>query len=105
MAIDCNCSICHMKKNTHTIVPQTRFRLLKGRDALATYTFNTHRAKHMFCKRCGVQPFYIPRSNQDGYAITVACVTTLGNVTVESFDGQNWESAFEVSDISKYSKE
>ncbi|KAF1331108.1 Proline-rich protein 6, partial [Globisporangium splendens] len=107
VAIDCNCSICAMKKNTHAIIPQARFRLLKGEDALTTYTFNTHRAKHMFCKRCGVQPFYVPRSNQDGYAITVACIDpgTLGAVTVEPFDGQNWEQTFAQSDISKYSKE
>lgn len=106
VAIDCSCSICKMKKNTHAIVPQTRFRLLQGQDALTTYTFNTHRAKHMFCKICGVQPFYIPRSNQDGYAITVACVdpATLHSVTIETFDGENWESAYAASDISKYSK-
>ncbi|TYZ64388.1 hypothetical protein PybrP1_012351 [[Pythium] brassicae (nom. inval.)] len=106
VAIDCNCSICRMKKNTHTIVPQARFRLLSGADALTTYTFNTHRAQHLFCRRCGVQPFYVPRSNPDGYAVTVACIdpTTLGRVTVDTFDGENWERAYAASDIAKYSQ-
>ncbi|GAB9470681.1 hypothetical protein Gpo141_00007921 [Globisporangium polare] len=104
VAIDCNCSICKMKKNTHTIVPQARFRLLQGQDAITTYTFNTHRAKHQFCKICGVQPFYTPRSNPDGVAITVACVdpATLNSATVETFDGENWESAYAASDIAEH---
>ncbi|DAZ95796.1 TPA: hypothetical protein N0F65_009192 [Lagenidium giganteum] len=107
VAIDCNCSICAMKRNTHTIVPASRFRLLRGASMLTTYTFNTHRAKHMFCKKCGVQPFYIPRSNPDGYAITIHCVepSTLGKVTIETFDGQNWDASYAASDIAKYSKD
>lgn len=39
----------------------------QGSDNLTTYTFNTHAAKHTFCKTCGVQSFYTPRSNPDGY--------------------------------------
>lgn len=40
---------------------------LQGEDNITTYTFNTHQAKHTFCKTCGVQCFYQPRSNPDGY--------------------------------------
>jgi len=40
---------------------------LQGADKLTTYTFNTHQAKHTFCRTCGVQSFYQPRSNPDGY--------------------------------------
>jgi hypothetical protein len=107
VAIECNCSICLMKKNTHTIISSSCFRLTKGKEMLTQYTFNTHQAKHLFCKICGVQPFYIPRSNPDGYAITISCLdpNTLGEITIVQFDGNNWEQAFEQSDISKYSKE
>jgi hypothetical protein len=45
-----------------------------GGEYLTEYTFNTKVAKHMFCKKCGVQAFYTPRSNPDGIAITLACV-------------------------------
>ena len=62
-----SCSICAMKSNLHFVVPSSKFRLIKGSESLQTYTFNTHKAKHMFCKICGVQSFYIPRSNPDGY--------------------------------------
>jgi hypothetical protein len=50
---------------------------------------------------CGVQSFYIPRSNQDGVAITAACITspTLKSVTTKKIDGQNWEAAVAGSNI------
>lgn len=90
---DCNCSICTKKQNRHFIVPSSRFKLLKGHDSLTTYTFNTHAAKHIFCKICGVQSFYIPRSNPDGVAVMPHCLNegTVQKVIVEQFDGKNWE--------------
>lgn len=91
---DCNCSICAMSGNIHVIVPASRFRLLQGAENLAEYTFNTGRAKHRFCKTCGIKSFYVPRSNQDGFAVTWRCLDewqTL-DVTVNKFDGQNWEA-------------
>ncbi|KAJ0409864.1 hypothetical protein P43SY_005758 [Pythium insidiosum] len=108
VAWDCNCSICNMKRNVHTIVPASRFRLWpESEDKLSTYTFNTRKAKHQFCKRCGVQPFYVPRSNPDGFAITIYCIKpgTVDNIKIEKFDGTNWENSFEVTGITKYSKE
>ncbi|KAK2087882.1 hypothetical protein P7K49_033789 [Saguinus oedipus] len=54
---DCNCSICKKKQNRHFTVPASHFKLLKGAEHITTYTFNTHRAQHTFCKRCGVQSF------------------------------------------------
>lgn len=93
----CNCSICAMTGFTHLIVPASRFRLLAGSDMLTEYTFNTHTAKHLFCSRCGVKSFYVPRSNPDGYSINVNCLdpATTGAFRVEDFDGRNWEAAGE----------
>ena len=71
----CNCSICNMKRNYHFIVPEMNFELLRGQEALNEYTFNTKRAKHLFCSKCGVQSFYRPRSNPDGVAITFSCLS------------------------------
>ena len=106
-AWDCNCSICNMKKNVHTVVPSKNFELIQGEDLLTTYTFNTHKAKHMFCKICGVQAFYIPRSNPDGYAITMACIdpSTLGTVVIKKFNGASeWEESFTNTSIGEYSR-
>lgn len=78
----------------HLIVARANFRLLRGEDALTTYTFNTHTAQHRFCRVCGIQSFYIPRSNPDGFDIDVRCLDP-GTLTVDHiipFDGENWEA-------------
>lgn len=93
---DCNCSICKKKHNIHFIVPENDFTLLQGHDALTTYTFNSHKAKHQFCKVCGVQSFYRPRSNPDGYGVNPDCLDgdTVRGITMETYDGQNWEATY-----------
>jgi hypothetical protein len=82
---NCDCSICYMKKNWHFIVPSSYFKTLKGEDALTEYRFNTKTAKHMFCKYCGVQAYYVPRSNPDGIAVTLACIKP-SQVSVDDFE-------------------
>ena len=89
---DCNCSICAKSGYLHLIVPKSRFCLLTGEEALTTYTFNTRVAKHYFCKVCGIKPFYIPRSNPDGFDVNLRCLDIQPeSVRVISFDGQHWE--------------
>jgi hypothetical protein len=74
------------KQNKHFIVPHSRFNLMQGSEALTTYTFNTHQAKHVFCKICGVQSFYQPRSNPDGYGMARIQFTIFLTVTINYFD-------------------
>lgn len=92
-ATECNCSICRMSGYLHLFVNRDDFRLLRGDDALSTYTFNTGQARHLFCTFCGVKSFYIPRSHPDGLSVNVRCIDqgTIENVVVTAFDGQNWE--------------
>jgi hypothetical protein len=92
-ACECNCSMCTRTGFLHLIVPADRFTLISGADALTTYTFNTHVAKHHFCCHCGCRPYYVPRSNPDGFSVDVRCLdpATIESVTVEPFDGRNWE--------------
>ena len=92
---ECNCSICHMTGYLHLIVPAGRFRLLRGADALETYAFNTGTARHLFCRRCGIKSFYVPRSNPDGFSVNARCLdpATIGRLDIEAFDGQNWEAS------------
>jgi hypothetical protein len=90
---DCNCSMCSMTGYLHLIVPANRFRLLRGDDRLTAYTFNTGVARHLFCRRCGIKSFYVPRSNPDGYSVNARCLdrSTIEQLAIEPFDGQNWE--------------
>lgn len=87
--------MCSRSGYEHLIVPAADFRLLSGSDHLTTYTFNTGVARHLFCKRCGVKSFYVPRSNPDGYSVNLRCLDpgTVEHVSYEDFDGQNWEQA------------
>jgi len=93
LVLDCNCSICRMTGYLHLIVPKSRFRLLAGEDRLATYTFGTGVAQHTFCRTCGIKPFYVPRSNPDGYDVNVRCLSPQpASMRLEPFDGENWEA-------------
>ncbi|HSY04540.1 MAG TPA: GFA family protein [Steroidobacteraceae bacterium] len=87
-ASECNCSICRMSGYLHLIVPQTRFRLLRGADRLGTYVFNTGTARHLFCLHCGVKSYYVPRSNPDGFSVNVRCLdpATIEDLVIERFD-------------------
>ncbi|CAF0746721.1 unnamed protein product [Didymodactylos carnosus] len=100
----CNCSICIKKQNNHFIIPSRYFSLLTGDDMLTTYTFNTHQAKHMFCKKCGVQCFYRPRSNPDCYGIMPHCIdsSTIKSIKYIDFDGVHWEQS--IDDCAKKEK-
>ncbi len=89
----CNCSMCAKVGYLHLIVPKSRFRLVKGKSRLTTYTFNTETAKHLFCSVCGIKSFYVPRSHPDGYSVNFRCLDAedFHSVLTVDFDGRNWE--------------
>ena len=90
---DCNCSMCCKTGYLHLIVAKTDFRLVRGRDAISTYTFNTGAAQHMFCSVCGIKSFYVPRSHPDGYSVNFRCLDgrDFTSVFTSEFDGKHWE--------------
>lgn len=93
--LECNCSICRMTVFLHLIVPAARFRLLAGSEDLSEYRFNTGTARHLFCRRCGVKSFYVPRSHPDGYDVNLRCLdaATLTGYAVEAFDDNDRDAA------------
>ena len=92
---ECNCSVCSMSGFLHLIVPKSRFRLVKGSEALEEYRFNTGTARHLFCRHCGIKSFYVPRSHPDGYSVHARCLrpATIAQMNVTQFDGRHWEAA------------
>jgi hypothetical protein len=88
---ECNCSICRMTGFLHLIVPRSRLRVLRGAEALTEYRFNTRSARHLFCRRCGVKSFYVPRSNPDGYSVNLRCLeqSTIASISIEPFDDRD----------------
>jgi hypothetical protein len=55
--MSCNCSICSKRATLLWPIPIKSFKLLTPETELSTYTFNTHKIKHQFCKTCGCAPF------------------------------------------------
>lgn len=93
---ECNCSICSKAGYLHLVVPADRFKLLSGGDALATYSFNTHTARHLFCSVCGIKSFYVPRSHPDGFSVNARCIDsgTIEALTITPINGRNWEQEY-----------
>jgi hypothetical protein len=93
----CNCSMCGKKGFLHLIVPPGQFEIVSGQDDLTIYQFNTKTAKHMFCKHCGIHPFYVPRSDPDKIDVNVRCLDNvdLAAIAPKTFDGKNWEAAMQ----------
>jgi hypothetical protein len=85
--------MCSRAAYLHLIVPLDRFRLLQGEDALTTYTFNTGTARHLFCSRCGIKSFYVPRSHPDGISVNARCLDegTVEGMTIDKVNGRDWE--------------
>ena len=92
---ECNCSICAMAGYLHLIVPRQDFELLSGEEVLEEYRFNTGTARHLFCRRCGIKSFYVPRSHPHGISVNARCLDPgeVRSMTVTAFDGRNWEAA------------
>ena len=70
----CDCSICKRKNALMVKVPEARFWLLAGADALTEYQFHTKTARHFFCKYCGIYPFHRKRVTPDTLGINVHCL-------------------------------
>ncbi len=93
--VECSCSICSKSGFLHLLVAGDAFRLLAGDDHLLDYQFGTRRARHLFCKTCGIKSFYVPRSHPDGFSVNAHCLDpgTVEGITVRPFDGEHWEEA------------
>ncbi|XP_067136814.1 centromere protein V-like [Centruroides vittatus] len=98
----CDCSICEKKRLRHFVVEEKHFRLLRGADNLTLYTFNTGRAKHYFCKTCGVESFYRPRSNPEGVGVVYRCLDSETRPSCQklTFRGIEWENEMKNFDSS-----
>lgn len=110
IAWECDCSDCSMRRNIHIIVPARNF-IVGGNDDddnnnddnTILYQWGTQTAQRRFCKTCGILPWYRPRSNPDGYAVTIHCVDwtkggTLASppeIQIHKFDGIHWEETMQ----------
>jgi hypothetical protein len=70
----CDCSLCVKRNAVMAKVPEHALRVIEGAAALTLYQWNTQRAKHYFCSRCGIYVFHRKRAAPDHFGINVFCL-------------------------------
>lgn len=86
----CNCSFCRMRGAV--VVSASEIDVIKGKDKLTEYRFNTREVAHHFCSVCGIYTFHQSRSNPEQYGVNVACiegVSPFDFASVKVTDGVN----------------
>lgn len=93
--LDCNCSICAKTGYLHLIVDAADFTLARGGADLTDYRWGTGTARHLFCSRCGIKSFYVPRSHPHGYSVNWRALDGVDDVAprIRFYDGRHWEQA------------
>jgi hypothetical protein len=75
--ITCDCSLCRRRNALMITVPEQALTIRQGEDAITLYQWNTGRARHYFCKRCGIYVFHRKRSMPDHFGVNVFCLEGL----------------------------
>lgn len=70
----CDCSLCVKKNAVMAKVHESALTITAGEAALSLYQWNTRRAKHYFCSRCGIYTFHRKRSAPDHYGVNIFCL-------------------------------
>ena len=85
----CDCSICVKRNAVMAKVPEDALRVIAGEEALTLYEWNTRRAKHYFCSRCGIYVFHRKRAAPDHFGINIFCLEgfDIASVPVRATEG------------------
>jgi hypothetical protein len=70
----CDCSLCVKKNALMTKVPEVALEIVEGAELLSLYEWNSRRAKHYFCKRCGIYVFHRKRAAPDHFGVNIFCL-------------------------------
>ena len=96
----CDCSLCVIRNAVMAKVPEAALTMERGEDHLTLYQWNTRRARHYFCKGCGIYVFHRKRAAPDHYGVNAFCLqdfdmsalpiraTEGANMTVEDPDAR-----------------
>jgi len=73
----CDCSLCVARNALMAKVPEQALKIVAGEEALTLYEWNTRRAKHYFCKRCGIYVFHRKRAAPDHFGVNAFALASL----------------------------
>lgn len=96
----CDCSMCRRRGAIAASVTLDGISIIKGKEYLKLYQFNTKTAKHYFCSNCGIYTHHQRRSNPNQYGFNVGClegVNALKITDVPTSDGVNHPSDRDVT--------
>ena len=82
--MQCNCSICIRKNAKMCMVSKDSIKIIKGKENLTSYKFNTMIAEHFFCKNCGIYTHHNRRSDPNGAAINIGCIDAINPFNYEA---------------------
>ncbi|MCX4163304.1 MULTISPECIES: GFA family protein [Paraburkholderia] len=84
-ATRCNCSLCRRKGAMMSpLVDADHLSVLSGSEALTLYQFNTHVARHYFCRHCGIYPFHQTRKSPHQWRINLGCLEGVDPYALEA---------------------
>jgi hypothetical protein len=70
----CDCSLCAKRNALMAKVPEAALTIDGGESDLTLYEWNTRRAKHYFCRRCGIYVFHRKRAAPDSFGVNAFCL-------------------------------
>ncbi|WP_114812585.1 GFA family protein [Paraburkholderia kururiensis] len=74
-AMRCNCSLCRRRGALMSpAFDADLLTIVQGEDAVTRYEFNTHIAKHYFCRHCGIYPFHQTRLDPLRWRVNIGCL-------------------------------
>ncbi len=87
----CDCSLCVKRNAIMAKIPEHSLTVLQGQELLTLYEWNTRRAKHYFCSRCGVYVFHRKRAAPDHFGVNIFCLNgfDVASVPVRATQGAN----------------
>lgn len=85
----CNCSLCRRKGALMVPVPVEQLKVVKGRENLSLYQWGSKKAKHYFCKTCGIYTHHQRFINPKEFCFNVGCVDgiSIDSLKVEYVNG------------------
>ena len=85
----CDCSLCVKRNALMVKVPEAALRIEQGQELLALYEWNSKRAKHHFCCRCGIYVFHRKRAAPDHFGVNIFCLDgfDVASLTVRATEG------------------
>ena len=94
----CNCSLCRRRAAMMVSCPLDQLNIQQGDDLLTLYQWNTHTARHYFCKTCGVYTFHQRRTDPLVYGVNIGCFDDVDGTAFHyapSADGVSLSLVFE----------